>query len=79
MLGSFALAYLLDNWMPVELAFLIVTLLWAIVAPSWRPGPHGAQELESAAAGDAADTQGGRSMGQSTEELRAEIDRPGSR
>ena len=30
-LGSFALAYLLDNWMPVELAFLIVTLLWAIV------------------------------------------------
>jgi F0F1-type ATP synthase assembly protein I len=31
-LGSFALAYLLDNWMPVELAFLIVTLLWAVVA-----------------------------------------------
>lgn len=31
MLGSFALAYLLDNWMPVELAFLIVTILWAIV------------------------------------------------
>ncbi|GAA5117431.1 hypothetical protein GCM10023339_28260 [Alloalcanivorax gelatiniphagus] len=30
-LGSFALAYLLDNWMPVELAFLIVTILWAIV------------------------------------------------
>ncbi len=30
-LGSFALAYLLDNWMPVELAFLIVTTLWAIV------------------------------------------------
>jgi uncharacterized membrane protein YqjE len=30
-LASFALAYLLDNWMPVELAFLIVTLLWAIV------------------------------------------------
>ena len=30
-LGSFALAYLLDNWMPVELAFLIVTVLWAIV------------------------------------------------
>jgi uncharacterized membrane protein YqjE len=30
-LGSFALAYLLDNWMPVELAFLIVMLLWAIV------------------------------------------------
>jgi uncharacterized membrane protein YqjE len=31
MLGSFALAYLLDNWMPVELAFLITTVLWAIV------------------------------------------------
>jgi len=31
-LASFALAYLLDNWMPVELAFLIVTLLWALVA-----------------------------------------------
>jgi len=30
-LASFALAYLLDNWMPVELAFLIVTILWAIV------------------------------------------------
>jgi hypothetical protein len=30
-LGSFALAYLLDNWMPVELAFLIVTILWSIV------------------------------------------------
>ena len=31
-LVSFALSYLLDNWMPVELAFLITTLLWAIVA-----------------------------------------------
>lgn len=30
-LGSFALAYLLDNWIPVELAFLILTLLWAVV------------------------------------------------
>jgi uncharacterized membrane protein YqjE len=30
-LASFALAYLLDNWMPVELAFLIVTVVWAIV------------------------------------------------
>lgn len=29
---SFALSYLLDNWMPVELAFLITTLLWAVVA-----------------------------------------------
>ncbi|CAM3826117.1 phage holin family protein [Nocardioides zeicaulis] len=31
-LASFALSYLLDNWMPVELAFLLTTLLWAIVA-----------------------------------------------
>ncbi|MCW2736669.1 MAG: hypothetical protein JWN97_1313 [Nocardioides sp.] len=31
-LASFALSYLLDNWMPVELAFLITTVLWAIVA-----------------------------------------------
>jgi len=30
-LASFALSYLLDNWMPVELAFLITTLLWAVV------------------------------------------------
>ena len=29
---SFALTYLLDNWMPVELAALIVALLWGIVA-----------------------------------------------
>ena len=29
--ASTALAFLLDNWMPVELAFLIITLLWAIV------------------------------------------------
>ena len=29
---SLALTYLLDNWMPVELAALIVGLLWAIVA-----------------------------------------------
>lgn len=32
MFASFALTYLLDNWMPVELAFLITTLLWAAVA-----------------------------------------------
>ena len=31
-LASFALSYLLDNWMPVELAFLITTLLWGVVA-----------------------------------------------
>ena len=29
---SFALTFLLDNWMPVELAALIVGVLWAIVA-----------------------------------------------
>jgi uncharacterized membrane protein YqjE len=29
---SFALTYLLDNWMPVELAALIVALLWAAAA-----------------------------------------------
>jgi uncharacterized membrane protein YqjE len=29
---SLALTYLLDNWMPVELAALIVAVLWAIAA-----------------------------------------------
>jgi putative superfamily III holin-X len=29
---SFALTYLLDNWMPLELAALIVGVLWGIVA-----------------------------------------------
>jgi uncharacterized membrane protein YqjE len=29
---SFALTYLLDNWMPLELAALIVAVLWGIVA-----------------------------------------------
>ena len=29
---SFALTYLLDNWMPVELAALIVALLWGVAA-----------------------------------------------
>ena len=29
---SFALTYLLDNWIPVELAALIVALLWGIAA-----------------------------------------------
>ena len=32
LLASCALAYLLDNWMPVELAFLITALVWALVA-----------------------------------------------
>jgi uncharacterized membrane protein YqjE len=29
--ASWALVWLLDNWMPVELAALIVALLWAVV------------------------------------------------
>ena len=29
---SFAVTYLLDNWMPVELAALIVGLVWAVTA-----------------------------------------------
>jgi uncharacterized membrane protein YqjE len=45
-LGSFALAYLLDNWMPVELAFLIVTLLWAIVGAVLAA--RGRKELKNA-------------------------------
>ena len=31
-LASFALAYLLDNWMPVELALLITAVVWAVIA-----------------------------------------------
>jgi uncharacterized membrane protein YqjE len=45
-LGSFALAYLLDNWMPVELAFLIVMLLWAIVGAVLAA--RGRKELKNA-------------------------------
>ena len=30
--ATFAAAYLLDNWMPVELAFLVVAVIWAVVA-----------------------------------------------
>ena len=45
-LGSFALAYLLDNWMPVELAFLIVTVLWAIVGAVLAA--RGRKELKNA-------------------------------
>ena len=45
-LGSFALAYLLDNWMPVELAFLIVTLVWAIVGAVLAA--RGRKELKNA-------------------------------
>jgi uncharacterized membrane protein YqjE len=45
-LGSFALVYLLDNWMPVELAFLIVTILWAIVGAVLAA--RGRKELKNA-------------------------------
>src|SRR4051812_9341743 len=30
--ASLALTFLLDNWMPLELAFLITTIIWGIVA-----------------------------------------------
>ena len=30
--ASLALTFLLDNWLPIELAALITTLLWAVVA-----------------------------------------------
>ena len=30
--ASLALTFLLDNWMPLELAFLITTILWGIIA-----------------------------------------------
>lgn len=30
--ASLALTYLLDNWMPIELAALITTLIWAVIA-----------------------------------------------
>lgn len=29
---TLALGFLLDNWMPTELAFLITTVLWAVIA-----------------------------------------------
>jgi F0F1-type ATP synthase assembly protein I len=45
-LASFALAYLLDNWMPVELAFLITALLWGIVAAVLAS--RGRKELKNA-------------------------------
>jgi len=30
--ASLALTFLLDNWMPLELAFLITTIIWGIIA-----------------------------------------------
>jgi uncharacterized membrane protein YqjE len=43
---SFALTFLLDNWMPVELAALIVGVLWGIVAAVLAM--RGRQEIKQA-------------------------------
>ena len=43
---SFALTFLLDNWMPVELAVLIVAALWGIVAAVLAM--RGRQEIKQA-------------------------------
>ena len=69
-LPSLALTYLLDNWMPVELAALIVAGIWlsiaAVLGLSEQERPQAGQP---AAAADAAFTEGGRTMGQTTDEL----------
>ena len=73
---SWALIWLLDNWMPVELAALIVAVLWAIVTARAREHrPQDAAAGKPAAAADATDPQGGRIMGTSTEELSNDIAR----
>ena len=43
---SFALVYLLDNWMPVELAALIVGLVWGVTAAVLALG--GRKEIKEA-------------------------------
>jgi len=43
---SLSLVYLLDNWMPVELAALIVALLWGIVTAALAA--KGRQEIKNA-------------------------------
>src|SRR6188472_2944511 len=43
---SLALVYLLDNWMPVELAALIVALLWGLVTAALAA--KGRQEIKNA-------------------------------
>jgi uncharacterized membrane protein YqjE len=43
---SLALTYLLDNWMPVELAALVVAVLWGIVAVVL--GLRGRKEMRAA-------------------------------
>ncbi|MEO7943498.1 MAG: phage holin family protein [Marmoricola sp.] len=43
---SFALTYLLDNWMPVELAALLVALLWGAVTAALAL--KGRQEIKNA-------------------------------
>ena len=67
---SFALTYLLDNWMPVELAALIVGALWGVAAAVLAiTRPQGDQGSKPATPHHPADSQGGRPMGQNTEEL----------
>jgi uncharacterized membrane protein YqjE len=43
---SLALVFLLDNWMPIELAALIVAVVWGIVAAVL--GMRGRQEIKEA-------------------------------
>jgi Flp pilus assembly protein TadB len=43
---SFALTFLLDNWMPVELAALIVAVIWGVVAAVLAM--RGRQEIKDA-------------------------------
>ena len=72
---SLALTFLLDNWLPIEVAALITAGLWAVVAAVLAlVGPQGAAGGQPAAAPDAADLEGGRAMGQSTEELTSQIE-----
>ena len=72
---SLALMFLLDNWLPVEAAALITT--GRVGGHRRRPGrhrPQGAAGSQPAAAADPADPEGGRAMGQSTEELTSQIE-----
>ena len=69
LLASLALTFLLDEWMPLALAALIVTVLWAVVAAVL--GLRGRKELRSVnpkLADDAENFEGGRPMGARTEE-----------
>ena len=71
---SWALTWLLDNWMPVELAALITALIWAVVTGVLASmGRTKLREANPQLPADTTDTQGGRSMGTSTEELSSDI------